>query len=318
MSLALRFISGKYQGGEFALEDGREIFVGRSSELGMVLVEEMVSRKHARIVARGAEVEIEDLGSTNGTFVNGERITRAKVCEGDRILIGSNILRVVTLSAEPGGGQPNRQRQEAAQAANRKGVRRFGQEAPSDARMSGSLDEIPIPDLLQLFGSSKKDGILLVDSGVSVGRIVLRAGIIQFAQIDSPSGGAEPLPPLKSLYRIVAWETGVFELDPPNNQTIAEPLELTVHEALMEAFRQKDELAQLQARLPPVHARLELTNPLVAKLRDLAPKELDVLQLALSRPTLGAVLDTSPLNDLETAEALVRLLERSYLSIGAK
>jgi pSer/pThr/pTyr-binding forkhead associated (FHA) protein len=68
MTLALRFISGKYQGGEFPLEDGREIFVGRSSELGMVLVEEMVSRKHARIIARGGTVEIEDLGSTNGTL----------------------------------------------------------------------------------------------------------------------------------------------------------------------------------------------------------------------------------------------------------
>jgi FHA domain/Domain of unknown function (DUF4388) len=316
MALALRFISGKYQGGEFALEEGREIFVGRSSDLGMVLVEEMVSRKHARILARGTSVEIEDLGSTNGTFVNGERITKATVGEGDRILIGSNILRVVAVSAEAGGGQPQRQRQEAAQAANRKGVRRFGGDAPTEARMTGSLDEIPIPDLLQLFGSSKKDGILLVDNGVTVGRIVLRAGIIQFAQIDSPQGGAEPLPPTKALYRIVAWDTGVFELDPPNNETYAQALDLTVHEALMEAFRQKDEIAQLQARLPPISARLELANPLTAKLRDLAPNDLDVLQLALGRSTLGAVIDTSPLNDLETAATLVRLLELGYLAIA--
>src|SRR5690606_4785828 len=85
MALALRFISGKYQGGEFPLEDDREVLVGRSSDLDMVLVEEMVSRKHARLVLRGDRVEIEDLGSTNGTFVNGERITRASVGEGDRI-----------------------------------------------------------------------------------------------------------------------------------------------------------------------------------------------------------------------------------------
>ena len=40
---ALRFISGKYQGGEFPLPVNREIVVGRSSELDMVLVEDMVS-----------------------------------------------------------------------------------------------------------------------------------------------------------------------------------------------------------------------------------------------------------------------------------
>src|SRR5688572_10180123 len=65
MALALRFISGKYQGGEFPLQEDREVVVGRSSELDMVLVEEMVSRKHARMILRGGRLEIEDLGSTN-------------------------------------------------------------------------------------------------------------------------------------------------------------------------------------------------------------------------------------------------------------
>src|SRR5262245_56967386 len=63
MRLALRFISGKYQGGEFPLEEDREIIVGRSSDLDMVLVEEMVSRRHARIQLVGGSVNIDDLGS---------------------------------------------------------------------------------------------------------------------------------------------------------------------------------------------------------------------------------------------------------------
>ncbi len=48
-SFILRFISGKYQGGEFPLTADKPILIGRSSELDMVLVEDMVSRKHARI-----------------------------------------------------------------------------------------------------------------------------------------------------------------------------------------------------------------------------------------------------------------------------
>src|SRR5215510_152265 len=101
--LALRFISGKYQGGEFPIEENRPIVVGRSSDLDMVLVEEMVSRKHARIELKEGKIHIEDLGSTNGTFVNGERIVKGWLKEGDRVLIGSNILKVIAMTDEAGG-----------------------------------------------------------------------------------------------------------------------------------------------------------------------------------------------------------------------
>ena len=75
--LALKFISGKYQGGEFPLNEGQDVVVGRSSELDMVLVEEMVSRKHAVFRFENSVLTVQDLGSTNGTFVNGERIEKA-------------------------------------------------------------------------------------------------------------------------------------------------------------------------------------------------------------------------------------------------
>src|SRR5882724_4578588 len=96
----LRFISGKYQGGEYALAEGQEIVIGRSSELDMVLVEEMVSRKHARIALTDGVINIEDLGSTNGTFVNGEKVDRGTLMEGDRVLIGTNILKVIATAVD--------------------------------------------------------------------------------------------------------------------------------------------------------------------------------------------------------------------------
>ena len=98
---ALRFISGKYQGGEFPLRMNREIIIGRSSDLDMVLVEDMVSRRHAKISSTDAEVYIQDMGSTNGTFVNGEKIAgRALLHEGDRILVGTSIIKVVAVDGQ--------------------------------------------------------------------------------------------------------------------------------------------------------------------------------------------------------------------------
>jgi len=91
-TFALRFISGKYQGGEFPLRMDREIIVGRSSDLDMVLVEDMVSRRHAKISSTDAEVYIQDMGSTNGTFVNGERITSQHLADGDRVNVGRTAL----------------------------------------------------------------------------------------------------------------------------------------------------------------------------------------------------------------------------------
>src|SRR5262245_66447873 len=67
---ALRFISGKYQGGEFPLRMEREFIIGRSTDVDMVLVEDMVSGKHARIVAPDGGVEHEDVDATNGTYYN--------------------------------------------------------------------------------------------------------------------------------------------------------------------------------------------------------------------------------------------------------
>src|SRR3954464_11217595 len=101
-SYVLRFISGKYQGGEFPIVNDKPIIVGRSSDLDMVLVEDMVSRKHARIAMQQDQIWIEDLGSTNGTFVNGEKIKRARLKEGDRVLIGTSILKVIAGDASTG------------------------------------------------------------------------------------------------------------------------------------------------------------------------------------------------------------------------
>src|SRR5215475_12676092 len=129
--LALRFISGKYQGGEFPLMDQQEIIVGRSSDLDMVLVEDMVSRRHARIACTDTQITIEDLGSTNGTFVNGEKIKRTTLKEGDRVLIGTSILKVI--STDP-----------AAQERRKKEEPQPGPSAQTRS-MTGQIDEIPLP-----------------------------------------------------------------------------------------------------------------------------------------------------------------------------
>src|SRR5699024_1463133 len=91
----LKFISGKYQGGEFTLEEGRGYVVGRSSECDMVLVEDMISRAHATFSVKEGKVYLRDNGSTNGSFVNGERITEVELSPNDRVLLGTSIIKLL-------------------------------------------------------------------------------------------------------------------------------------------------------------------------------------------------------------------------------
>jgi len=308
MRLALRFISGKYQGGEFPLEEDREIIVGRSSDLDMVLVEEMVSRRHARIQLTNGHISIDDLNSTNGTFVNGERVTHAELQEGDRVLIGSNILKVVTTD----GTAISANDADAASQVSRSVGRRT-----EDARMSGDLEEIPLPDLMQLFGSSRKTATLIITTDTHVGRIHLNEGIVRAVEMESANGDPLPVSGLKAIYRMICWERGVFELTPRDPRTFEPPLDASVQEVLMEGFRQKDELVQLGSKLPELNAALRPLSPMKSPLRDLSPAHLDIFQAVLNTGTLEGVYDSTELPDLDAAQKLLELINRGYVEAGS-
>ena len=80
-------------GAEFAL--GAELTVGRAGGCSIVLDEQYVSQVHCRIFVRDGSVFAEDLGSTNGTWVNGSRaVGQMPARLGDRIQIGNVVMEV--------------------------------------------------------------------------------------------------------------------------------------------------------------------------------------------------------------------------------
>lgn len=92
------------QGGEatpFPLAVG-ETVVGRHPECSVQLPSNMVSRRHARILIDGDSATIDDLGSGNGTFVNGQRIgSPTSLMDQDRIKVGPMLLRFELQGAKP-------------------------------------------------------------------------------------------------------------------------------------------------------------------------------------------------------------------------
>jgi len=72
----------------FRILPGNIKTIGRATRADFVLDAGMVSRLHCRLTAGAVELEVVDLGSTNGTFVNGARVARASLKDGDRLGIG--------------------------------------------------------------------------------------------------------------------------------------------------------------------------------------------------------------------------------------
>jgi diguanylate cyclase (GGDEF)-like protein len=87
----LTIISGINAGQVFAL-DGTDHVIGRGTEADLWLDDGGVSRRHAKVSCRSdGRYFVEDLGSTNGTFVSGQRVTVCEIRPNDRIQLGPHV-----------------------------------------------------------------------------------------------------------------------------------------------------------------------------------------------------------------------------------
>jgi diguanylate cyclase (GGDEF)-like protein len=78
--------------GEMYRLEGGECVIGRGTAATIRLGDDGISRRHAKIVVSGNAVKIEDLGSANGTLVNGALIQQSALRDGDKIQLGSTTI----------------------------------------------------------------------------------------------------------------------------------------------------------------------------------------------------------------------------------
>ena len=95
--------SGPTPGVVFTL-DGDQIHLGRDAANGVAINDAEISRKHSRLSFQGGKYVLEDLGSTNGTFVNGQRLAGPVVLKpGDVVSLGEHIVLMYdAINMDPG------------------------------------------------------------------------------------------------------------------------------------------------------------------------------------------------------------------------
>lgn len=297
---ALRFISGKYKhGADFTLPASGEVIIGRSSDLDMVLREDMVSRRHARIVIDRGQLVLEDLGSTNGSFLNGEKIQRASLTEGDRILIGTSIIKVV--AADPNAEPTGRDRQPVPVAQHR------------TSSTAGSIAELGgIDSLVQLFKANNKTVTLVVRTRSDVGHIYLEDGEVIFATVNDNF----EIAPEESFYRIMTWEDGTFNLESHEEMEFPRRIEMGTTGLLLEAARYKDEQQLLATSAPDPDTPVALAVKFGGSLSSLNKAELNVVQLAHEVATYSDVLNGSRAPRMETSKVIDKLVKQGIIQLG--
>jgi diguanylate cyclase (GGDEF)-like protein len=84
-------LHGSNVGEMYKIGEG-ETVIGRGNQADVRVVDEGISRMHARIVHEGTDLVVEDLDSKNGTFANGARIKRHRLSDGDKIQVGETTI----------------------------------------------------------------------------------------------------------------------------------------------------------------------------------------------------------------------------------
>ena len=142
-------VQGPAAGARVALE--REVVIGRDPRCELPIGAPDVSRRHARIVPEAGGHRVVDLGSTNGTWVNGRPITSRKLAPGDRIELGSCVLRYLRqgeADAEDLGALADLARRDALTGlANRRAFEESLQHELALARRTGDTLAVVVLDV---------------------------------------------------------------------------------------------------------------------------------------------------------------------------
>ncbi len=205
---------------------GGVVTIGRHPDCELNLRMDDVSRRHAEVSFEDGGWQVSDLGSTNGTFVNGEQVEGKRVlAPGDRIEVGENAVtfcQVGSAAAFP------------AQDLDARTVIFDRQpEASADAELRGELREIPCAPLFQLLEMNRSSGRLDVQTRERAASVWFESGHPVHALSEKHAG-------FETLLEMVGLRDGRFVFS-SGEMAPEKTIQASVTEVLMEACRIEDE-----------------------------------------------------------------------------
>jgi len=174
----------------------------------------------------------------------------------------------------------------------------------------GSIQELPVPDIIQLVSVSGKTGMFMLVRGVERGYIYLRNGRIVHAELGGQTGE-------EAVYALAIWSTGDFQFT-PGKESDAVTIDKTNTSLLMEAARRLDEWKVLARKVPsvdhiPILKARDLSEPVT-----LSPPEWNLVIKIDGRRTVEELARATNSNSFDTAKILYGLVTGDLVAMRAR
>ena len=293
----------------FDLTRRRRVTAGRHPSNDLRLGSQTVSSFHAELLREEDGILLRDLGSTNGTFVNGELVESKRVGHGDRIRMGNHTL-VLELQTLRGGGALADRPPDDGLAPGRSGrvLSYDGASKAAQATVPGvNPRDFTLPDLIRLGATSVAPLKFEVRHGDETAVVWFRHRGIVHAELGSARG-------VKALYRLLSWVDGTYEAQSVDVRVaIPRSISLPTEALLREGLEQASELETLRESLPPLDAPLRPSVGRSLSISAHTPAEIEVLQLVSRHLSLSGVMEASALADARVLGILQSLLEKGVI-----
>jgi pSer/pThr/pTyr-binding forkhead associated (FHA) protein len=206
------------------LPGGSRVAIGRGRDCELVLITDSASRRHAEVYGEGRVFFVKDLGSKNGTFVNGQPVTRPHPLRaGDRIGVGSTTITFCRIEGSLAGFLADPSAQETMIFDREKSREVF----------RGELSEIPIFVVMQMLEMGHKSGVLEILAESGPVRLWLGDGQPVHAETDKARGLEAAIVAIGATRGEFSFQAGT---DVPERTLL-----MSMTELLLEASKELDE-----------------------------------------------------------------------------
>ena len=232
--IKFKFIKGKYSGGEFSIREGQKLSIGRDISSDVAIVDSKVSRNHASITARDGKLFIEDHNSTNGTYINGEKLSPSTETElkiGSKFSVGDSTI-LVGNEASPDENAPEISFKENSFTRSRKAQENTIPESRPQIREDDEEEAFTLDESLQVITSGSAEPN---DSAkVNIGRLNLKKTTKSdiekdnLANINTSSTGSLSAMDVADLLKILAQSASAGYLKLNITSPFTEQIEVTI------------------------------------------------------------------------------------------
>ncbi len=177
----------------------------------------------------------------------------------------------------------------------------------SAAGISGRIEELGMPNLMQMLCSSSPSGTLTAQTGSEEAVFAFQGGAVRYVRLGALRG-------IKALSRMFGWEEGSFHFHAHVDELTDEDEPIPLTNAILEAARQLDEAARPGLQRFEASTRFSVDLE-AAKATELNQVEHAVLELAMPGLTVRRIMDVIPENDATVSEAIQALASYGVIKV---